>query len=200
MAVTQRVINANGQKIRKIVRGTLHTGAEADRIVASANMKVGAYTVAAQPYGPSRITVTATAGDTADTMGTVVIVGTDIYDRAITETVTPVAGSAVYTTKYFKTITSVTGAGWVIDGAEGTNDTITVGIPAAGGIQVEGQIVSLYVLTGNCWINPNAVAVADTTAIPLIAGDSIENLLVSDTLSLISDNSGGTYYAMIYEF
>lgn len=199
MAVIQRVISANGQKIKaKIGLGTLHTAADPDKIVTTTNMKVGTYTVAAQPYCPSVITVTVTASGTADTLGTITVVGTDIYNRAQSDVIIPVAGSAVSGTKVFKTVTSVTGAGWVIDAGSG-NDAIIVGVPASGGIEAKGFNVTLGVITGNVWINDSAVAVADATSIPLIAGDVVENLLVSDTLSLISDGSGGTFYAIVWD-
>ena len=58
---------------------------DVDRIVTSVNMKVGAYTIAAQPDVPRNITVTQTAVGTEDTNGTVVIVGTDMNDNVITE-------------------------------------------------------------------------------------------------------------------
>jgi hypothetical protein len=95
-----------------------------NRIVTTTNMKVGAYSVAAQPVSPSLLSVLVTAAGAADTMGTIIFVGTDINDVALTETVTPIAGTTVYTTKEFKTVTSVTGAGWVISAG---NDTIIVG-------------------------------------------------------------------------
>jgi len=88
-------------------------------------MKVGAYTIAAQPDVPRNITVTQTAVDAEDTNGTIVIVGTDIAGNVITETLTPNAGVTVAGAKAFKTVTSVTGVGWVIGGG---NDTITVGV------------------------------------------------------------------------
>lgn len=102
--------------------------ADVDRIVTSVDMKVGAYTIAAQPDVPRNITVTQTAGATEDTNGTIVIVGTDINGTAITETLTPNAGATVAGAKAFKTVTSVTGVGWVVDGVEGTKDTVTVGV------------------------------------------------------------------------
>jgi len=101
--------------------------ADDDLIVVSTNMKVGSYTVAVQPGIPRNITVTVTAGATADTLGTVTITGTNYDDEEITETITPVAGSAIAGTKAFKTVTTVVGAGWTIDAVEGTNDTIKVG-------------------------------------------------------------------------
>lgn len=200
MAVIQRVISCNQQKVKAIVSSTLHTAADTDRIVTTTNMKVGAYTVAAQPYCPSLITVTTTASGTADTQGTVVVVGTDIFGKAITDTITPVAGSTVSGTKYFKTVTSVTGVGWVIDAGAG-NDTIVVGVPASGGLYTRGLPVTISIITGNAWINPLTTAVADTTAIPLIAGDTVENLVVppSSALSIISDNSGGSFHAIVWD-
>lgn len=98
---------------------------DVDRIVTSVNMKVGAYTVAAQPDVPRNITVTETAVGAEDTNGTIVIVGTDIADNVISETITPNAGVTVAGAKCFKTVTSVTGAGWVIGDAA---DTVTVGV------------------------------------------------------------------------
>lgn len=198
MAVIQRVVNCNNQKIRAFMSSTLPTAAVTNRIVTSANMANVAYTIAAQPYCPSKITFTVTASGTADTMGTIALVGTDIFGVAQSETITPVAGSTVTSTKYYKTVTSATQTGWTIDAGAG-NDTIVIGVPATCGIVCNGLPVSIYVITGNVWINPSTTAVADTTAIPLIAGDCVENLVVSNTLSLISDGSGGTFYAFVYE-
>jgi len=101
---------------------------DVDKIVTSVNMKVGAYTIAAQPAFPSRITLSHTAVGTVDTLGTVVIVGTLVDATVIQETLTPINGTKVSTVNEFATITSVTGAGWIIDGV--TNDTITVGVGA----------------------------------------------------------------------
>ena len=102
--------------------------ASVNAIVASANMKVGAYTVAASPDVPRNITVTRTVVDTADTPGTITIDGTNYNDEVIQEVINVGAhGVTVAGTKAFKTVTAVTGAGWVIDGVEGTPDTITVG-------------------------------------------------------------------------
>jgi hypothetical protein len=100
---------------------------DVDKVVTTANMKNGAYTIAAQPPAPCRITATVTAAGAADTMGTLLIVGTDRDGNALSETIIPVAGSTVSTVNVFKTVTSATGAGWTI--GEG-NDTITIGIGA----------------------------------------------------------------------
>ena len=111
------------------------TAADVDRFVADVDQKVGAYTVinsGAMPTGGAYlITATVTATDTADTPGTLVLVGTDLQDTVQTETLTLAVGSTVSSTKYFKTLTSATGAGWVIDAAEGSEDRITVGCGAS---------------------------------------------------------------------
>lgn len=109
--------------VGSVVPNSFYFNAIDNRIVASANMKVGAYTVAAQPLTPSKITVLATAAGATDTLGTIAIFGL-VDGEATIETVTPVAGTTVTTTNTFSHIYSVTGAGWVI--SEG-NDTIKVG-------------------------------------------------------------------------
>lgn len=130
LTVTSTQLNEAGSKASSACR-LYNLGAPAladdDLIVTTTNMKIGEYTIAAQPEVPRNITVTVTAGDTADTMGTITITGTNYNDEAITEEITPVAGSTVAGTKAFKTVSTVVGAGWVIDGSEGTNDTIIVG-------------------------------------------------------------------------
>jgi hypothetical protein len=96
-----------------------------DRYVTSTNMKVGAYTIAAQPDVARNVVVTRTADGNADTGGTITVTGTNILDDTISEVITVGAHSVVVAgTKAFKTITSIVGAGWVIDG---NNDTIKVG-------------------------------------------------------------------------
>jgi hypothetical protein len=108
--------------------------ADDDFIVASANMKNGSYTIANATLAVARnVTVTATAVETADTMGTVTVTGSNIAGATISEVVTPVAGSAVAGKKAFKTITSVVGAGWE---AVGGNDTIKVGMGTVLGMPV----------------------------------------------------------------
>ena len=110
-----------------------------DRFVTSVAMKVGAYTLAvnAMPEaGIARkllITVTQVGG-VNDTMGTLAIVGTDIAGNALSETISPTANSTKETLNAFKTVTSITGAGWVRDGAGGTEDTIKIGTSEAIGL------------------------------------------------------------------
>ena len=177
---------------------TLLKAADTDKIVTTTNMKVGAYTVAASPSVPSLITVTVTASGTADTMGTITVVGTDIYDRVLTEVITPVAGSTVTGTRYFKSVTSVTGAGWVIDAGAG-NDTIVIGVPMSGGIEAEGSPVTLQVVTGNVWLNDKITAVADATAFKLTSGQTLDFVPRTNALSMISDATGATIQAIIWD-
>lgn len=128
------------------------TAAVTNRIVESANMKVGAYTIAnASPVwaGGALITCTATAVDTADTMGTLAVVGKDLHGNAISETLTPVAGSTVTGAKVFRSVTSVTGAGWVIDAVEGGNDTIVVGVAAGSYAAVGGGLVHSIIVNNS---------------------------------------------------
>lgn len=101
-----------------------------DRFVTAVDMQATAYTIAnaASADGLARnILITHTAGDTADTLGDAVIVGTDVNDEALTETITIVAGTTTAGTKCFKTVTSITTADWVIDDVDGTADTIKFG-------------------------------------------------------------------------
>jgi type IV secretory pathway protease TraF len=96
-----------------------------NKIVTTTNMKLGAYTIAAQPIVPALLSVLVTAVTGNDTMGTITFVGTDIYDAPLTEVVIPIPGTTVCTTNMFKTVTSATGAGWVINTG---NDTIIIGV------------------------------------------------------------------------
>jgi len=101
--------------------------ADVDRIVTVTPMKVGAYVIAnASAAGgvALNVTVTNTTNGGFDTPGTVVIIGTDIDNQVITETVIPATNATVATARAFKTVTSATGVGWITDG---TDDDITVG-------------------------------------------------------------------------
>lgn len=129
------------------------TAAVTNRIVTSANMKVGTYTIAnASPVwsGGALITIThTTVAAGTDTLGTITFVGTDLTGATITETVTPVADSVATSTKVFRTVVSATGAGWVIAGG---NDTIVIGV-AAGNIacgtggSLQGVLINNVVAT-----------------------------------------------------
>jgi hypothetical protein len=125
------------------------TAAVTNRFVVSANMKVGTYTVAnASPVwaGGCLVTVTHTeVGGGVDTLGTIVVVGTDLSGQAVTDTITPLNGTVATGVKIFRTVTSVTGVGWVIGVG---NDTIVVGC-AAGSIvaHASGQLFGVVINT-----------------------------------------------------
>jgi hypothetical protein len=143
-------------------------------IVASANMKTTAYTIAHQPDVPRNITVTQTAVGTTDIGVPFVIVGTDYNGGALTESITSVAGSTVVGAKAFKTITSVTSPAWVINAAStSTADTVVVGV---------GSLIGLPYAT--------AAGTALTTL-----GTTVANSTVTGTTLPAStvDASGGTY-------
>jgi hypothetical protein len=95
-----------------------------DYVVASTNMKVGAYTIAHQPTEASRISFTVTTVATADTLGTIALVGTS-DGATVTETITPLANSRVWSSRVYTAITSITGSSWVTGS---TADTIKVGV------------------------------------------------------------------------
>jgi len=65
-------------------------------------------------------------------------------------------------------------------------------------IAVNGQDITFFNVSGNIWINPLATAVADATAIKLIATEEI-SLCVKGNLSIISDGSAGTYQYIIWD-
>jgi hypothetical protein len=110
--------------------------AVANRFVVSTNMKLGAYTIANSGLpgdGCARnVTVTHTqVGGVTDTLGTVIVTGTDVNGATISETITPADGTIAAGTKAFKSVTSVVGDGWVINTG---NDTIVVGFGTLVGI------------------------------------------------------------------
>lgn len=99
----------------------------ANHYVVSADMKNGAYTLAhTSPTGGGarNVTVGHTATSTVDTLGTILVTGTDLADAIITETITPSNGTTVQGTKAFKTITSIVGSGWTVNSGA---DKIVVG-------------------------------------------------------------------------
>ena len=136
---------------------------DVDKVVTTANMKVGTYTIAASPDVPRVITITHAAGDTVDTLGTITIAGTDSAGTVISEVLTPSNGTIVTGLKAFKTVTSATGAGWVIDGSEATADTITIGCGPALGL-------------------PEAIVVSDTNSIGYLDG-------VADAISAVGSGA-----------
>jgi hypothetical protein len=111
--------------------------ADDDRFVTSTNMKVGAYTVAnaaSVDLLARNVTVSVTVATGADTMGTIVVTGTDLEGATITETIVPVGDATVAGLKAFRTVTSIVGAGWVISGG---NDTIEIGTGGIIGLPVK---------------------------------------------------------------
>ena len=175
---------------------TLIGAADVDKIVTTTNMKVGAYAIAAQPAAPGRVSVSATAVDTADTMGTIVVVG-KVRGLTDTETIVPVAGSVVYGTKYFESITSVTGVAWVVDAVEEGNDTITIGISNDSAIYVGGMNMTLTDVSGNIYINPDEKA-SSTNGYLMVTADKID-VVSKDYLYLTPDSSGATCKYIIWE-
>ena len=124
------------------------TAAVANRFVVSTDMKVGTYTVAnsgTMPTGGARnITVTTVQAVEPDTMGTVVIAGTNLDGETISESFVPETDATVTGSEWFVTVTSVTGAGWVTGG---TADAITVGC-AAPAAAAEGDGVLKTIIVG----------------------------------------------------
>jgi len=152
-----------------------------NRYVASANMKVGAYTLANGGLPGDghahHVTVSHTAAGAADTLGTIDIVGTNLLNEAITETITPLDGTIAHGAKAFKSVTSVTGVGWVI--GEG-NDTIVVGFGDKLGLPYLGTVNTVVAAAIN--------SVREATA-PAVVRDADE--IEKNTIDL-STNLAGT--------
>jgi hypothetical protein len=153
------------------------TAAVTNRFVTSTNMIVGAYSVAnPSPVwsGACIVTVTHTqVGGVTDTLGTIVVVGTDLNGQAVTDTITPVSAQTVNGTKLFRVVSSVTGAGWVLNTG---NDTIVVGCAAGNYAASTGGVISGVLVN-------NSVAAAVTIA------DARGTIL-----TVPSSQAAGTYY------
>ena len=65
-------------------------------------------------------------------------------------------------------------------------------------IAVNGQPITFQCVTGDIWINPLGVAVANTTSLKLTAGMALD-LVVPGNLSIISDVTTGTYQVIVWE-
>lgn len=114
------------------MKATNLTAADAavdDHYLNSVDMAVGAYTLdeTLPNVGAHKVTITHTSGDTTDTLGTVTIVGWGLDGAVVTEAMTPSADATVTSDSWFAGLVSATGAGWVIDAVEGTEDTIEIG-------------------------------------------------------------------------
>ena len=160
--------------------------ADVDRIVTTTDMKVGAYTIAnASAAGgiALNVTVTVTQDIEDDTEGTLDIVGTDIDDQVLTETLTPLIGSTVAGTKAFKTVTSVTGVGWVTGG---TADNITVGF---------GELIGLPdKLENNTVLFALFNAVREGTAPTVTFSSTVLSLNTVDLNSALDGSVVAVYY------
>lgn len=157
---------------RKVWHTAAATAAVTNRFVTSTNMKVGTYTLANSglPAVTGRgfhVTVSHTAVTGTDTLGTIVVVGTDLLGNSVTETITPLDGTIATGTQVFKSVTSVTGAGWVINTG---NDTIVVGHDAAA-ILAEGRGKLSHVTIGTT--AAGAITLADANGTIAILKSSI---------------------------
>lgn len=123
--------------------------AAANTIVASANCKTTAHTLAITTLDvPRNVSVTVTTAGSADVAHDYVITGTDYNGNALTETITCINGSTVAGTKAFKTVSSVVSAGWVINATStSTADTVTVGVGALLGLPVSLASTTTTLLT-----------------------------------------------------
>lgn len=141
--------------------------ADVDRVVTSANMKVGAYTIAnaaATDGYAHKVTITHTqVGGVSDTLGTITIVGIGVDGSVVTEVMTPSDGGTATSTAFFKSVTSATGAGWVVDT---TADTITIGFNAvtAFPFAIENTTDVLVTIVGTSIVANTIVAGAIGTA------------------------------------
>jgi len=150
------------------------TEADVDRFVVSTDMKVGTYTVANSGTMPTtgarHVTVTNVVAQTADTMGTVVVAGTNLDGEAISESFVPVADDIVTGSEWFVTVTSVTGAGWVNNTGTPDPDAITVGCTAAACVH-EGDGVFNGVVVGET--AAGAITLADSSGTVAVLKASI---------------------------
>lgn len=154
-----------------------------DKIVGSTNMINGEYTLTAShdPDVPRNILVTATAGATADTMGTITVYGTDIADRPISEVIVPATTGAVAGKLAFKTVEKVVGEGWAKDEDEKTNDTIKIGYGNKIGLPVVIDAAADVML-----------GVLGTTVAAAIGGVSTPASLAGSTADMSASTYDGT--------
>jgi hypothetical protein len=129
LTATATQLNSAGTKADALPRfydlGICNLGT-VDKIVTSVDMKnTTSYSIAASPDVPRALLVTITQqGGVDDTMGTLLVTGTDYANAVLTETITPTANSTTEGTKAFKTVTSIVGSNWISDT---TADHIQVG-------------------------------------------------------------------------
>ena len=86
----------------------------------------------------------------------------------------------------------------------GNRVAVIYGAFAVGAVAVSkaitNRLCTVHVLSGNCWINPLAVAVANATAIKLSPSNGgVLDLYVAGNLSLISDATGASVQIIVWE-
>ena len=191
IAVHATIVSENTIDISAVVNDTLlgeYLGApdlaDNNYFLISVNMQATAYTLdqTALPANnpPRNVIITHTqVGGVTDTLGDAVIVGTDVNDNPITETLTVADGSTVIGTKAFKTITSVTTASWVIDTTEDTievgfNTLIGLSVPLAAvtdifGVTLAGRPVVPTAIVVNALVEENTINVSASVNEDLMA-------------------------------
>lgn len=101
---------------------------------------------------------------------------------------------------YEKYIQNSDGTRTLVVAVSGSNVSVIYGAFAVGTSAVSkainGKECTVNVLSGTAWINPNAVAVADATAIKLTGAI---DLVVDENLSLISDAIGASVQIIVWE-
>ena len=187
-AVTTPKINDDAVTVPKIGSNVLYADdlgapdlADPNYFLISTVMLATAYTLdqttLAADNPPRNVTVTHTTDTTTDTLGNVVIIGTDVNDSSITETMAVSADGVATGTKAFKTIVSVTTAGWVQAG--GVSDLLEVGFGTLCGlsaVHANADEVGWPAMLAGLARTPDSVAVS-------------ASLVEENTISL----SGGTY-------
>jgi len=129
-----------------------------DMLMASGDMKNGAYTLTAQPDVPRPVTATITKTSTIDTLGSLALSGTNFFDQAQSEDLVPIDGR-VQSLKSYKTV-AITGSGWT---AVAGTDKISFGVaPVSSGyvqddagfwtLENEQSLTDICVLSNNIYI------------------------------------------------
>ncbi len=186
--VTTAKIAADAVTVPKIGTNVLYADdlgapdvADPNYFLISVVMQATAYTLdqtaLAADNPPRNVTVAHTTDTTTDTLGNVVIVGTDVNDASITETMAVSADGTATGSKAFKTIVSITTAGWVQAG--GVSDLIVAGFGTLCGlsaVHTTADEVGWPATLAGLARTPDSVAVSAT-------------LVEENTISL----SGGTY-------
>lgn len=125
---------------------------------------------------PRNVIITHVTDTTTDTLGDAVVVGTDVDDGVINETITVAADGVATGVKAFKTVTSVITAAWVQGG--GVSDLIEVGFGDLLGLsQVMPAAANVFL-----------AALAGVTRLPDAVAFDAANV-EGNTISL----TGGTY-------